>query len=149
MATWTNISDTFLEPGKPVRSVDGLALRDNPIAITEGAAGAPRIVNAAVTNGTLGAEKFQTGTAERDWVLARCAAASVGSVGTYALLKAEGISSLAPGDTAAGSALDYASAAGTTEVSPTSPPGTWRAMGFTEGSAEPVTNRTTVFLRIS
>lgn len=43
MATWTNIGDTFLEPGKPVRSVDGLALRDNPIAIAEGAAGAPKI----------------------------------------------------------------------------------------------------------
>lgn len=29
MATWTNISDTVLEPGKPARSVDALALRDN------------------------------------------------------------------------------------------------------------------------
>ena len=29
MATWTNIPDTVLEPGKPARSVDALALRDN------------------------------------------------------------------------------------------------------------------------
>ena len=29
MATWTNISDTVLEPGKPARSIDALALRDN------------------------------------------------------------------------------------------------------------------------
>jgi len=43
MATWTEVDDTRLEPGKPARSVDGLALRDNPIAIAEGAAGAPRV----------------------------------------------------------------------------------------------------------
>ena len=43
MATWTNIANTSLEPGSPARSVDAFALRDNPIAIAEGAAGAPRI----------------------------------------------------------------------------------------------------------
>jgi hypothetical protein len=44
MATWTTLPDASLEPGKPIRSIDGLALRDNPVAITEGATGAPRIV---------------------------------------------------------------------------------------------------------
>lgn len=43
MATWTDIDDARLEPGKPIRSVDGLALRDNPIAMAQGAEGAPRI----------------------------------------------------------------------------------------------------------
>lgn len=43
MATWTDIDDSRLEPGKPIRSVDGLALRDNPIAIAEGAEGAPKV----------------------------------------------------------------------------------------------------------
>ncbi len=43
MATWTNIQTSRLEPGKPIRSIDGLALRDNPIAIAEGASGAPKI----------------------------------------------------------------------------------------------------------
>jgi hypothetical protein len=47
MATWTTLPDASLEPGKPIRSIDGLALRDNPIAISEGAAGAPRIVGLA------------------------------------------------------------------------------------------------------
>lgn len=47
MATWTTITDAALEPGKPIRSVDGLALRDNAIAITEGASGAPKIRAAA------------------------------------------------------------------------------------------------------
>jgi len=55
MATWTNIANTSLEPGSPARSVDAFALRDNPIAIAEGAAGAPRIAGqqgpAVQTNG--------------------------------------------------------------------------------------------------
>ena len=47
MATWTTLPDASLEPGKPIRSIDGLALRDNPVAITEGAVGAPRIIGRA------------------------------------------------------------------------------------------------------
>lgn len=43
MAVYTNIPTSALEPGKPARSVDAIALRDNPIAIAEGAEGAPRI----------------------------------------------------------------------------------------------------------
>ena len=41
MATWTDITDAALEPGKPARSIDALALRDNPIAIAERSANAP------------------------------------------------------------------------------------------------------------
>jgi len=47
MADWTTIPDSSVEPGKPIRSIDGLALRDNPVAIAEGAVGAPRVVSAA------------------------------------------------------------------------------------------------------
>jgi hypothetical protein len=47
MATWTTLPDASLEPGKPIRSIDGLALRDNPVAITEGATGAPRLIGRA------------------------------------------------------------------------------------------------------
>jgi hypothetical protein len=47
MADWTTIPDSSIEPGKPIRSIDGLALRDNPVAITEGGTGAPRIVGKA------------------------------------------------------------------------------------------------------
>ena len=45
---WTNIPDDVLEPGKPIRSVDAIALRDNPIAIAQGLPGAPRILTAAL-----------------------------------------------------------------------------------------------------
>src|SRR5690625_3039397 len=48
MAQWTNIPTDRIEPGKPIRAIDGLALRDNPIAIAEGAAGAPRVVAPAL-----------------------------------------------------------------------------------------------------
>lgn len=52
MATsWTAIPDSVLEPGKPARSIDAMALRDNPIAIAEGAAGAPRIKAPALNVG--------------------------------------------------------------------------------------------------
>jgi len=47
MTTYTTIPNSSLEPGKPIRSIDGLALRDNPAAITEGADGAPRIFGRA------------------------------------------------------------------------------------------------------
>ena len=43
MATWTTIADARLEPDKPARSIDALALRDNPIAIAENAANAPKV----------------------------------------------------------------------------------------------------------
>ncbi len=127
MADYTAIQNANLEPGAPWISATSFALRDNPIAIAEGAAGAPRIQNAAVTNGTLGAEKLQSGATERDWVLARCAVASVGAVGTYAFLHADDIAdSIQPGDTQPGSVLSYA---GGTDGSGTRPSGTWRAMG--------------------
>lgn len=48
MADWTTIPDTSLDPGAPARSIDAKALRDNPIAIAEGADGAPRIASASV-----------------------------------------------------------------------------------------------------
>ena len=45
MATWTNIPDSSVEPGKPIRSIDTLALRDNPVAIAGHDTGAPYLVN--------------------------------------------------------------------------------------------------------
>jgi hypothetical protein len=47
MAGWTTMLNALFLVGKPITSSQGLALRDNPIAIAEGAAGAPRISNRA------------------------------------------------------------------------------------------------------
>lgn len=48
MTAYTVIPDSNIDPEKPIRSIDGKNLRDNPIAITEGASGAPRIRTAAL-----------------------------------------------------------------------------------------------------
>ena len=154
MATWTTIPDSSLEPGKPIRAIDTLALRDNPVAIAEGAAGAPRLADAAlgptVTNGG------------RDWLLARNATATAGAIGTYAFLGETAFTTTEAGATRAGSSLRYAGIAGSaTFASATSnpvavgssatPAGTWRAMGRALASSISETNYypATVWLRIS
>jgi len=119
MATWTTITDATLEPGKPIRSVDGLALRDNVTALAEGAAGAPRIAAAAL----------QTGTNERDWVLDRTSETTPNDVGTYAFLM---LSSLSNTDydansTLSGSSLAYSNSKTSSSGSLS---GTWRCMGY-------------------
>ena len=130
MATWTTVPDASLEPGKPIRSIDALALRDNPVAIAEGASGAPKIADAA-----LGSTVTSAGTY---WVLARNAAADVGAVGTYAFLRPATYADYSAGATLAGSNLRYSSAI--TDGDGTSigsyatsdggtPTGTWRCMG--------------------
>jgi hypothetical protein len=134
MATWTTIPDSSLEPGKPIRAIDGLALRDNPVAIAGGAAGAPRIAAAAL----------QTGNNERDWVLERTAGATVGAVGTYAFLLCDPAATVNPGGTRAGSNLRYTSANPANSTS-TAPAGTWMCVGFTSSANQ----YPTVWLRIS
>ena len=58
MASWTDIPNSSLETGAPARSVDALAFRDNPIAIAEGATGAPRIQTAAINDDAITAAKL-------------------------------------------------------------------------------------------
>lgn len=123
MPTWTTIPDSSLEPGKPLRSIDALALRDNPLAIAEGAPGAPRVQLPAVVD-TL-------------------AAIAVGSVGSYAMLIPNNTTTYGPGSIAAGSSLRYADARATgrypdfdnpgilrTVGLGATPTGTWRCMGY-------------------
>ena len=54
MADWTTIADTQVDPNAPVTSELMTALRDNPIAIAEGAVGAPMISTAALKGSTAG-----------------------------------------------------------------------------------------------
>ena len=131
MAEWTIIPDDVLEPGKPIRSVDAIALRDNPVAIADGAAGAPKIKAAGL----------DTTSNERDWVLARTAAATAGAVGTYMLLMTRnnsGAGDEAAGTTRAGSTLipfgfrsDDVNENGTAQILTSRfVVGTWRCMGY-------------------
>lgn len=43
MADWTNITDSQVDPDAPLTSEIAYAWRDNPIAIAEGAVGAPKV----------------------------------------------------------------------------------------------------------
>lgn len=78
-------------------------------------------------------------------VLGDTAAASVGDVGTYALLGRTTSTAMSPGATVAGSSLRYVSAQSNAGDTPTAPSGTWRCMGYHNAS----TYAGTVFLRIS
>ena len=137
MADWTTIPDSSIEPGKPIRSIDGLALRDNPVAIAEGAVGAPKI-NPIEAMAHLGA---------------------VGAVGTYAWLGETTTTATAAGGTRAGSGLRYAGNASTASYTNDlvgvsgvgnggTPSGTWRAMGRSYGAATPYYGAT-LWLRIA
>lgn len=72
MTTYTAIPDANLEVDKPIRSVDGLLLRDNPIAITEGATGAPKNQPLSLNLYTAGthsiAKSVQTSTTSTSYV---------------------------------------------------------------------------------
>lgn len=158
MATWTIIPDTDIAQDKPIKAETGLALRDNAIAIAEGAAGAPRIqtaaldsgvvVNGKVANGTLGAEKFQTGTDERNWVRSRIAENNDGAPGSYVFARPEppGSNDIDPGDTISGSDLTASDMDNKTGGGSLS--GTWRAMGHARYTGGTNWNAT-LFLRIS
>ena len=151
---WTNIPDDVLEPGKPIRSVDAIALRNNPIAIAQGLPGAPRIQTPAIQDASVTAIKLATGTPERDWVLSRTAGADVGAVGTYAFLRPTVIATYAAGSTLAGSSLRYQAAPSSgaaTAMDGGTPGGTWRCMGHRQAadSGGSSAEASTLWLRIS
>lgn len=122
MTTYTNIPDGDIDQDSPVTQPLMTALRDNPIAITEGASGAPRInpIDAMSHNG------------------------AVGAVGTYAFLRFVSSSSANPGTTHSGVDLVWSNAQGDDRGGVNF--GTWRVMGsafFTSNMSS-----ATVFLRI-
>ena len=140
MADWTVITDASLDPDAPLTSELAYAWRDNPIAIAEGAAGAPRILDAA-----LGTTPTNAG---RNWVAQRTVTASASGVGQYAFLRVLGSAGYNPGDTvdASVTGLQWAGS-GPTAGSNVST-GVWRCQGFISAGSG-VSERSTLFLRIS
>lgn len=170
MAQWTNIPTDRIEPGKPIRAIDGLALRDNPIAIAEGASGAPRvqtngIANSAVTtakinnsavttskiaNSNVTAQKLATGGNENNWVRARTATSTAGAVGTYAFVTRNTNGTTNWNQTIAGSRLQPASVGLNGMVSGGAAlSGTWRIMGHQVVNSGSGPTGATLALRIS
>ena len=113
MATYSAIPDANLDPDSPARSIDALALRDNPLAIAEGAAGAPRI----------------------DPISAMSHGGEASAVGVWMFLENQSGSGVSAGQVELGSVLKYA---GTGTTSATSPPGSWRCMGNASAGASTV-----------
>ena len=86
MADWTTIPNSSLEPGSPARSIDALALRDNPIAITEGATGAPRVSDAGLsTTVTSTGQAWVSNRLTTNAVLAQIAGLTAGAVGSMCI----------------------------------------------------------------
>lgn len=134
MAAYTTITDTQVDPEAPITSELMTALRDNPIAIAEGATGAPRIDPSSAVDW----DSSTNTSAEVNWVLNRTASLSLGGVGTYGVLyyNIGTLTKLNAGATVSGSillrtstpgngnAFDTASSLGNTS----SVAGTWRAL---------------------
>lgn len=128
MADWRNISDTEVDPDAPVTSELAYAFRDNVIAVTEGASGAPKV--AAIS--AMSHEGIQ------------------GRIGTYALAVKEteggGSDVVSFGSTRAGSILRPADVSGATSGSTLA--GSWRCVGALSAPG-PGPTATTLWLRIS
>ena len=149
MADYTDLPDTAVGIGGIPSGTTVTALRDNAIAITEGAVGAPRIVDAALDTGAAtAAGKTWVGLRiETSPVLLALAGASVGVVGTYAFCEYSPNAVIDPGDTTSGSNLNYTSA-GTDRPGLGTLSGTWRCMGYADGTSSGA-DENTLFLRIS
>ena len=132
--TYTPILNAEVDAESPITDLLLTRLRDNPIAISNGAADAPRITDAA-----LGPTATNAG---RDWVLNRAALAVAGAVGTYVFATRFG--DVAFGSTVAGSGLNPTSGAysvteggitgSVTFTTGSALSGTWRCMGTFDSS---------------
>jgi hypothetical protein len=138
MTAYTAIADSEIDPESPYTTTLATKNRDNPIAITEGASGAPNIAYAALDT----------------WY------STLGAVGTYAWLGETTTTETAAGSTRAGSNLRYAGNYATISYTGNglgaisgagnggTPSGTWQAMGRSfsgGGTVYPAT----LWLRIS
>ncbi len=83
MTTFTTIPNSSLEPGKPIRSIDGLALRDNPIAMFEGDASAPKLQTPAIQNDAVTKDKLQSPAAGGTYLIARLVISAKGTDANY------------------------------------------------------------------
>lgn len=148
MADYIAQPDTAVDPDAPVTSDLMYALRDNPIAMFEGASGAPRLADAAL-NPTLAA----VDAVGILWVGRRAAAAAwnaVGSVvtGVVGNINAPGNTPVNPGEVVAGSSIRATNSLGA--ASTFTLPGSWECVGFIPNRNQTTDpERTTTWKRVS
>ena len=140
MTTYITIADSQIDPEAPITSELMSQLRDNPIAAFEGASGAPKLEDAALSTTVT--------TAGQAWVVARNIP-TFNQVGSYAFAiwdNAATNTDYAPNATISGSALTAAGVyqtstntsagpsdigqGGVTAYSIANLSGTWRCMGY-------------------
>ncbi len=140
MADYREILDSEIDAESPFLASLIAAIARNPEAITEGATGAPRIVDAALDT---------TVTSEGEsWVGNRMAGLGSQGIGAHALLRNNSASLREYGQTLGGSSLTPASGGGGTSGSARS--GTWMCLGVAESSAAQANSgRVTVWKRIA
>jgi hypothetical protein len=95
MTTYAAITDAETNPDAPITSSMLKRFRDNPLAIAEGDATAPKV----------SAKAFAVTSVETDWVMARIAAAAVGVIGSYIFSKVLTSQALTYGGLISGSSL--------------------------------------------
>lgn len=166
MADYIAITDAEVEPEAPLTSSLAARWRDNPIAIAEGAPGAPRLngsQGAAIThtdalapgvirlsniiNDSVSADKLRTSTEERDWVLGRTAELTGDAIGTYAMLRYGDFDEVQRNANRPGSDLSPA-AANAAAMSATAS-GTWKCLGFVESGSTGGPGKVTLWVRVA
>ena len=145
MTAYVAIANGEIDQDSPGTQPLFTALRDNPIAISEGASGAPRILDAA-----LDTTASNTG---RDWILARLALMATDTIGSLVWASTpNSLTTVAFGSTIAGSNLtptgfqNGGPVAGGSALS-----GTWMALGYKPPRATntPGNLESTLFIRVS
>lgn len=140
MADYIAQPDAAVEPDAPITSDLMYALRDNPIAIAEGADGAPRIRDVAL--GSL------VTVAGRSWVADRISSANWDFIGQVVMATYKGSVGVATGGEVSGSLLSPANASG--ESPGSTLPGKWRLQGYIGSiSGTPPQSRTSIWQRVS
>lgn len=140
---WTTIDNSLVSVGALPFATTVQALRDNPVAIAAGNAGAPRIQTAAIQDSAVTTAKLASGERMNNTnVRNNTASSAVGAVGTYAFMRGDALGGgVTAGTTYSGALLAYSGTGGGLGANPG---GTWRAMGTTSQSTE-----ATLFLRVS
>lgn len=163
MAVWTDIPPTATDTDSPVTAGLMGALAENPSALAEGAAGAPKIETAALDNqvvttaklqdggvinskiaaGTIASDRLLGDAAMANFVAGRLAAATLNTIGQIIFAHSGAAATYAFGDTVAGSSLFYSDSSGGTGAS-VQTGGTYRCLG-----AVTVAGAATLWIRIA
>ena len=145
MTAYTAITNGEIDQDSPGTQPLFTSLRDNPIAISEGSAGAPKILDAA-----LGPTATNTG---RNWILARLALMAIDTVGSLVYAATQNsITAVNFGSTIAGSSLvPVGFQNGGPFSSGAALSGTWMALGYKPARAGNVPGNleSTLFIRVA